>query len=241
MSVIMGIGPRAQQETGDTFVVSATPTIIKLAYLCKENAHCYVEREPYTQCFCLELFRRAVIERDDDAWAAVYDQYADRVRYWLGTPWTHDDEEVTVVFERFWQAVDGAKFTRFHSLAAVLQYLKMCAYSVRMDRGRALRATASEHPLDEAVHRAAGHDDVEETVTQSVDARRLWAVVRSLLCDEREGLVLYLSYVMGLTPREIRARHHGHFPDVAEVYRLKRNVLDRLRRAPEIKALAGVA
>ncbi len=228
---------RCRPDESEDFVVTETLTIVKLSRLCKEDACCYLQREPYTQCFCLELFRRAVVERDDAAWAAVYAQYADTVRRWLALPGADGDEGVAAVFERFWQAVDGAKFTRFPSLAAVLQYLKVCAYTVRIDRARSARATDSAWSLDASEHSLPARDNVEETVAGRLDAASFWAVVRALLDDEREGLVLYLSYVMGLSPREIRARHAGHFPDVAEVYRLKRNVLDRLRRAPEIRAL----
>jgi len=53
--------------------------------------------------------------------------------------------------------------------------------------------------------------------------------------------VLYLSCVVGFSPREIQARHARDFPDVTAVYRLKRVALDRLRRAPELRALAHLA
>jgi len=49
--------------------------------------------------------------------------------------------------------------------------------------------------------------------------------------------VAHLSFVAGLTPREIRARHPDRFVEVYEVYRLKRNVIDRLRRSGAIQQL----
>ncbi len=150
------------------------------------------------------------------------------------------DEEVAVVFGRFWQAVDADKFARFGSLAAVLRYLKMTAYSVRLDRTRTTGMVGNWLLLGDALCGAPSREnmDMEEMVARRVDASGFWRTVRGLLTGEREVLVLYLSSMLGLSPREIQARHAGQFPDVAEVYRIKRNVLDRLRRAPEIRARA---
>jgi hypothetical protein len=50
--------------------------------------------------------------------------------------------------------------------------------------------------------------------------------------------VVYLSYAIGLKPREIWAQHPTRFRDVAEIYRLKRLALDRLRQAAAIQRLA---
>jgi hypothetical protein len=60
----------------------------------------------------------------------------------------------------------------------------------------------------------------------------LWRQVSAALADEQERLVLYLSYVIGMTPRQIKDRHTDRFPDVGEVYRLKRAALLRLRHHP---------
>ena len=40
-----------------------------------------------------------------------------------------------------------------------------------------------------------------------------------------------LSWTRGWRPAKIAARHHELFGDVAEVYRVKRNLVDRLRHA----------
>lgn len=202
---------------------------------CKEETGRYRRGEPYSERYCLELFRRAIVQRDDEAWAATYEQYADMVRRWLGPSHDGDDEPVARTFERFWQAVDGAKFARFGSLSAVLQYLKMCAHATRIDRMRAARSSGREEPLDD-MPEVVGYDDVEDPVLRRVDAADLWATVQSALGDERERLVIYLSYAIGLAPREICRRHGTEFPDVTDVYRLKRSALDRLRRAAEVRA-----
>lgn len=207
-----------------------------LSRLCAEETARYQRREPYAERFCLELFRRAITRRDEAAWSAIYAQYAGSVRRWLGA-WPGELEEgVAAAFERFWQALDGEKFARFGSLAAVLQYLKMCACTARLDRARSARSSAADEPLD-AVYALPSADNVEETVAGQIEAAGFWQTVRACLADERDRRVLYLSYVIGLSPRDICARHAAEFSDVTEVYRLKRNALDRLRRAPALRAL----
>jgi hypothetical protein len=59
--------------------------------------------------------------------------------------------------------------------------------------------------------------------------RELWRTIDGELRSDAERLVARLSFRNGLSPRQIRARHPEHFRRVADVYRLKRNVLDRLR------------
>ncbi len=213
-----------------------TPTIIRLAQRCRAGDGCYQQRDPDTPCFCLELFRRAVVERDNVAWTELYAGYSSLVRHWLGASASEGDEDVSAVFERFWHAVDGPKFARFASLAAVLAYLKTCARSACLDQARARRARGVESPLDDVAHLLPARYNVEDMVATHVDGNELWGVAHGVIPDERERLVLRLSYGMGFSPREIQARHHAQFPDVADVYRLKRNVLDRLRRAPQIQA-----
>lgn len=206
-----------------------TLSIRDLSRRCKEETGRYRRGEPYSERYCLELFRRAIVQRDDDAWTVTYEQYADMVRRWLGPSCEGDEEPVTRTFERFWQALDGAKFARFGSLSAVLQYLKMCAHATRIDRLRATRSAGREEPLDD-MREVPDPDDVEDPVIRRVDAADFWSMVQSALGDERELLVIYLSYAIGLTPRDICRRHGAEFPDVSDVYRLKRSALDRLRR-----------
>lgn len=214
-----------------------TLSIAELAHQCGEETARYLRHEPYAERFCLELFRRAILQHDNAAWAAVYGQYAAIVRRWLKARADEDDEGVTITFERFWRAVDGAKFAHFGSLSAVLQYLKMCAVTGQMDRARAARSTAADESLDESAHDLHGRENVEEAVVGAVDAAQFWQTIKTLLVDERERTVVYLSYIIGLTPRAICAAHSAQFPDVAEIYRLKRAVLERLRRAPELEGL----
>jgi hypothetical protein len=48
--------------------------------------------------------------------------------------------------------------------------------------------------------------------------------------------VAYLSFARDLKPSEIFGRHPRLYENVADVYRIKRNVVERLRRSPEVRA-----
>jgi hypothetical protein len=55
--------------------------------------------------------------------------------------------------------------------------------------------------------------------------------------NEAERLVAHESFALDLKPGEIFERYPLHFADTADVYRVKRNLLDRLRRNPRIRDL----
>ncbi|MDB5076172.1 MAG: hypothetical protein JWO42_2351 [Chloroflexi bacterium] len=204
-------------------------SVSELSDQCREQTERYLRDEPSLDKFCMELFRRAIVDRDERAWSAIYAQYAMIVRRWLGTK-MEPDEGVAAAFERFWRALDRDKFHRFPSLGAVLNYLKMCVHTTAIDHARSLHRVAEQQSLESASEVAA-KEDVEGTVAERVDGARLWEQIRTTLNDDRASRALYLSYVIGLSPREICSRHPSEFPDVAIVYQLKRNALDRLRRS----------
>lgn len=211
----------------------ATLPVAELAASCRAETARYRRGEPCCEDYALELFRRAIVQHDDAAWAALYAEYADLVRQWLGTPPCEDDDGVVATFERFWRAMDAAKFERFSALGAVLSYLKLCAHTLRIDRARQVKARLSMESLESLAEVPCG-DDVAEEVRWRVDAGAVWQVVQERVTDERERMVLYLSYVIGLSPRQICRWQAERFPDVAEIYRLKSRALARLRQAPAL-------
>jgi DNA-directed RNA polymerase specialized sigma24 family protein len=204
-------------------------TVSELSGHCREQTARYLRDEPSHDRFCLELFRRAIVDRDEAAWSAIYAQYAAIVRRWLGTK-MDPEEGVAAAFERFWRALDSEKFHRFGSLAAVLSYLRMCVHTAAIDHARAQKTSADNYSLESAMAVAA-KENVERTVAERLDGAGFWRQIRTTLDDERACRVLYLSYAIGLSPREICSRHPVEFPDAGTVYHVKRNALDRLRRS----------
>jgi DNA-directed RNA polymerase specialized sigma24 family protein len=86
-----------------------------------------------------ELFRRAIVERDVDAWAAIAGRYRQLLISWvvrcpgadhLGESYEDLADEALA---RAWRALSPEHFAAFPSLAALLAYLRRC---VSYDRHR---------------------------------------------------------------------------------------------------------
>jgi hypothetical protein len=60
--------------------------------------------------------------------------------------------------------------------------------------------------------------------------RALWDLIKARLQDEKEHSVIYGSFVLALKPQELYELFQNLFSDVDEIYRIKQNVLFRLRR-----------
>ncbi len=192
----------------------------------------------------LDLFRRAVGQAESAAWVAVLEQYGPLVRHWVrqhpGAAALDEDEQdwVARAFEKFWAALRPNRLDRFDRLAAVLQYLKLCVHSVIAGDLRAnppLSAPALAALAGTGEARAdAEAEDPARVVVGNAERQELWRTVDAALVDDAERLLLHLTFVRGLPPREVQARAPERFPSVADVYRVKRNVLDRLRRNPAV-------
>ena len=192
--------------------------------------------------FCFELFRRAIADRCSLCWHYVHNQYYRLVRYWVSmrAPSRPDTvEDLTQeAFAAFWRFYTCDKLAQARELGDVLAYLKTCAASAVAQLHRKAERAALETAWDERVvdaHTAA--HSAERMALRQVDAQRLWATVESCCNDERDRLLARLTLLSGLKPRHIADRYPEMFPDVSEVYRIKRNLFDRLRRDPFLQAM----
>jgi DNA-directed RNA polymerase specialized sigma24 family protein len=185
---------------------------------------------------CYELFRRAFSRPpDDDAWQAILDQYHRLVRLWLGQH--ASDDTVQEVFLRFWKAQKGGSsaFTaRFPNIKAVMGYLKRCCATVRIE---AERQAEKRRRLQERLREAA---QLEMIITRARPSRGhtdldFKQLVLSKIKDESEQAVFEGAYHYDLGPRDIQALRPDLFPDVRTVYRVKENLVRRLRRDHELE------
>lgn len=184
-----------------------------------------------------ELFRRAIVDGDQEAWETIYFRYQRLVGSWLrrhtaaALVGEADDYLINRAFERFWLYVKPERFNSFAGLPALLQYLKLCAHGALLDEARAQARKQVVHGGDYA--QLSGIDEVGEREA----ARMLWQAVRAETRDEPERLIAMHSFIHGLKPREIYVRHPDQFVSIAEIYRIKRNLLERLRRDEAIRLL----
>ena len=206
-------------------------SLADLTVCCAREMARYRRKEPCNDQYCLEIFHRAVFLRNEDAWAILQKQFTEYVRMWLGRhPYREvalriEPEEKSYIddaFTRFWRAVNEQKL-QFITLAAALSYLHLCLHSTIMDSLRSY-SRPKEEPMPDY-----GHPD-EPLVEDHYYETELWEIIKQLLPGEREKRVAYLHFHCNLKPREIVRFVPQEFSSEDEIYRLKRNIMERLLR-----------
>jgi hypothetical protein len=206
-------------------------TVSELAEQCLQEINAYRRGDPSTEVSSVELLRRATIQRDQEAWAALQQCLAKVVRSWLrGHPSREvagrlDSEEnyVAQAFERFWWATTQSQQIEFHTFAAALQYLRASLNGALLDTIRAY-VRPKETLLPEPGQ--AGEPWTEE----GGESQDLWEVIRSLVPDPREERLAYLLFHCGLKPREIVRFCPQEVCCVQDIYRVRRTIVERLLR-----------
>lgn len=198
--------------------------------------------------YAYEIFRRALVERDDDAWSFLYQQYHRLVERWVRrcsafeTSGETSDYFVTAAFARFWQAIPAGRFGEFPTVAALLHYLQCCAASVVIDSVRRHQRDATLDDSTAAQTTRSTHTSPpapEEQALDNVARAEFWSLIESRLRSEAERVVLHSSFVLGKKPGDICSDRPDLFRTVGEVYALKRNLLERLGRDVELRRLVG--
>lgn len=214
--------------------------VLSVAELCRrcqdENAR-YRRGLPAGDRYCLEVIRRAVVERDETCWRELHQIYHPQVVAWCrrggagGSP--EAEELASIAWQKFWRNFTAEKLGAAAGSSAVLRYLKMCARSAAID---ALRAASAPLHLDELSGAPVDQTDAPAEAQVNAESRaRFWQIVNAVLRNERERVLLSLMYDVGLKASEIQARRPDLFPEIGQVYRLTRNILDRLSRSVELR------
>jgi hypothetical protein len=100
-------------------------------------------RKQHDTRYSYELFRRALVDRNESAWEQLYQHYCGLVEGWIRRSGAFissgESSEYFVVgaFTKFWRAIGPERFFAFPTLASLLQYLQLCATSVVIDSVRA--------------------------------------------------------------------------------------------------------
>lgn len=214
-----------------------------LVQRCVVETNRFYRGQPNDTRYSYELFRRALVERSEIAWEHVYLHYGSLVESWVRRSSSFDssgessDYFTIEAFTRFWRAVTPERFADFPNLAALLQYLRLCATSVVIDCVR--RQSWAEMLPAEAATEGDKRYAPDEEALRRVAREEFWRCIDTQLQGADERAVVYDSFVLGMTPRAIYARRREMFADVNAVYNIKRNVLGRLGRNPQIRQFIG--
>jgi hypothetical protein len=212
-------------------------TLSGIAHRCMSETELFFQHLPNDPRYCFELFRRAILQRDQLAWKHLYRQYEPLVTGWVrqhpAFPSTGEEAQYlsNCAFEKMWMAVTPERFSRFDNLKSLLRYLQMCVHSTILDIVRANDCPISDTPVERlAAEGPAGEGAVERAVLNRVEQEAFWREIESRLHSDQERQVVYGSFVLAMKPSELYAHYPNTFRDVHHVYRVKENVLARLRR-----------
>jgi len=221
--------------------------LASIAHRCTRETEAFFQRRAHDPAYCYELFRRAIVDRCQPAWDVIYAQYRPLVVGWVERhpAFAVSGEEVQFfvnrAFEKMWAALDATKFARFPGLKSLLRYLQMCVHSAIIDQSRKAEQPAASVPVESLSDLSiADGPQHEDPALARVYRQEFWEQINARLNDERERRVVYGSFVLGLKPRELHARYQDTFGDVTDVYRVKENVLARLRRDGELAEILGI-
>ena len=216
--------------------------VADLAHRCAQETDLYFNHQNYDSAYCFELFRRAIRNNDERALEVLIVQYQPLVARWVER-WmsNHPDfsllnEEtqdfVAQAFERFWISFTSAKLEKAQSLAGVLRYLQMCVNGAITDAWRKLRRIQIEQESREEEQELSEPDPTPEDLLQTDE---FWQLIRKKAKDPKEYKVVYASFYLDLSPREILGEYQGEFSGIKEIYQHKANFLERLGRDGEFK------
>lgn len=221
-------------------------TLAGISHRCTRETNLFFRRRTYDPRYCFELFRRAILHRNQRAWELIYAQYTPQVSRWVRrhSAFASAGEEVQYfvnrAFEKMWLAITPDKFGHFADLKSLLRYLQMCVHSAIVDTVRASEQALVD--IEEARLRAESPSNapaVEHAAMDQIQRQQLWQEIGARLHNDKERKVIYGSFVLALKPRELYAQYRELFRDVTEVYRVKENVLARLRRDADLQELFG--
>nr|HID12867.1 hypothetical protein [Anaerolineae bacterium] len=172
-------------------------SIHQLAEKCREESEKFRQGQASDGRPCFALFRRAIVDGDQQAWNAICDQYRPLVVHWLGVGngEVEVDDLVNVAFEKFLRAVAPSRFDRqFGHLGEILRLFHDCARSAAIDDWR--RRKRREQGLEEMAEQLRAESEevsVEERALTGVALDELYRRCRTLLKDEQERLAFRLS------------------------------------------------
>jgi hypothetical protein len=205
-----------------------------LVMQCLREIDHYRRGEPCTDSSSIELFRRAIVDDDQEAWVWVQHCFGGLVRNWLrhhpkreaACRLRSEETSVALAFERFWQVSTSNQRLAFNRLAAALQYLRASLHGVILET---LRADA--RPREVALPKP-GEPQGEESTEHS----EAWEVLKTMLANPREQRLAYLLFHCGLRPREIIQLCPQEWSSVDEISGLRCIIVGRfLRHADHLR------
>jgi DNA-directed RNA polymerase specialized sigma24 family protein len=225
-----------------TEVLSRLP-VDDLAEQCAEETLRYYRAEANDGRFGYQLFRRAIVSRDELAWEALERIYRAQLVRWArchrlyAQAGEEAEELANRALENLWRRVDAEGFAAFPNLNSILGYLQRSVYNLVIDQAR---MRAREQQRAQALGQALASRVLPTPQGRALDrvrADEIWTLVREHCRNEREERVAYCYLVLALKPSDILALYPEIFGATAVVNATLATLLKRLRRSPVLRQL----
>jgi DNA-directed RNA polymerase specialized sigma24 family protein len=213
-----------------------------LAKKCAQETDLFFTHHECDSSYGFELFRRAVRNKDERALEVVITQYQPLVARWVDRRVVklpdflliseETQDFIAQTFERFWVSFTPAKFDKSRNLAAVLRYLQMCAHGAVTDALRKYNRIRLEQEIRDEAQEFSQPESSPEDLLQNDE---FWQLIKKKSKDLKEYTVVYASFSLALSPRQILVEYPSLFRDIKEIYQYKANLLARLERDDEIR------
>ena len=192
----------------------------------------FSRQEPNDESFCLEIFRRALELRDEQAWEILTETISAIILGWLRRHpcreeayRLHTEEDyVALTIERLWMVTVRNQTLQFRSLPGAFAFLRVSLNSVIIDT---LRNQGKDLSIGEI-------GSMEPTAPLEEESDEIWECIKSMLPDQREQRLAYLLFHCNLKPRQIVQFCSQEFCNVQEIFHMKRSILDRLKRRKDV-------
>jgi hypothetical protein len=219
-----------------------TLTLSGISHRCAQESEHFFNRQEYDPRFCYELFRRAILQQNEQAWARIFAQYQHLVSHWVerNAAFATSGEDVVYfvnrAFEKMWLGITPKKFETFSDLKSILRYLQMCVNSVLVDFVRQKEYKLVLESIEDFDYQLHGEETaVEDQIAKDFRRDEFWGWLKQQFNDEKEKYVVYGMFVLALKPREILEQYPDMFQGIQDVYRVKENLVARLRRNDEFR------
>src|SRR5215217_5289903 len=155
---------------------------------CLAESDCFYRGRTHDTRFAYELFRRAIVEHSEVAWEYIYTHYSSLVESWIrrngafASSGESSEFFVGAAFTKFWRAI-SERFEQFATLAALLQYLQLCAGSVVIDSVRA-QSWAEMLPEEAIPSGLSSLTAPDEEAMKRLDCEEFWSYINTQLNSE---------------------------------------------------------
>ena len=220
----------------------------RLGELCQAQTALFKRnKQKSDDSFCFELLRRAIY-RIHDAADVVFDIYYDWLRRKIVGMFQRQDDAVDDLAQdammRFFVYVTPKNWGKFQNLAHVLAYMGKCGQAVVYNYWKQSR-TVHEHTQvlaehhEETVGSSQGETErpLETRFERTQELAQLWQCVKMNCLDTLDLFLAQQLWQYGLRPKEIATKYPDRFPKPVEVYKRKRNLVDRIKRDESYKLL----